>query len=160
MASPGRKALRARRGRRVCKGCPDRKALKGRAGPPVRRDRRASQDPRANADRKALQASLDPRDRKGRRALPARPDLQDRTAQGEKGPVGERGAPGAAGAPGLQIGQVRQDCTNGSNCTVTCNAGEIALNAVCPGGTPALRSPTLVSCGSANAAPMIALCAH
>ena len=68
-----------------------------------------------------------------------------------------KGEPGAAG---VQIRQVRQDCTNGTDCEVTCNDGEIALNAVCPGGTAALRSQRLISCGAANAAPMIALCAH
>jgi len=60
----------------------------------------------------------------------------------------------------LQIRQVRRDCTAGTDCAVTCNDGEIALNAVCPGGTAALRSATLVSCGPGNAAPMTAYCAH
>jgi hypothetical protein len=91
----------------------------------------------------------------------------EKGAQGEKGVPGEQGAPGIAGAkgepaaPGMQIRQVRQDCTNGTDCAVSCNDGEIALNAMCPGGTAAaLESPRLISCGTSNAAPMIALCAH
>ena len=92
--------------------------------------------------------------------------------QGEKGPAGAPGAPGTAGvagaagakgepgAAGLQIRQVRQDCTNGTDCEITCNDGEIALNAVCASGAATLRSQRLISCGTANAAPMTALCAH
>jgi hypothetical protein len=70
------------------------------------------------------------------------------------------GPKGDAGAPGLQVRLVRQDCTNGGDCTVACEDGEIALNAVCPAGPAALKSERLISCGSANAAPMIAFCAH
>jgi hypothetical protein len=55
---------------------------------------------------------------------------------------------------------VRQDCTNGIDCEITCNDGEIALNAVCASGVATLRSQRLISCGAGNAAPMIALCAH
>jgi hypothetical protein len=87
----------------------------------------------------------------------------DTGAQGEKGIPGEAGVAGAKGepsTPGLQIRQVRQDCTNGTDCAVTCNDSEIALTAVCAGGTAALHSLHLVSCGTANTAPMIALCAH
>jgi hypothetical protein len=92
--------------------------------------------------------------------------------QGEKGPPGQPGAQGAVGVAGtagakgepgvagMQIRQVRQDCSNGTDCEVTCNDGEFALTAVCPGGNAALRSLRLISCGAANAAPMIALCAH
>jgi hypothetical protein len=80
---------------------------------------------------------------------------------GERGEAGVAGAKGEPGAPGLQIRQVRQDCANGADCAVNCNDSEIALTAVCPGGTAAaLQSLRLVSCGAANAAPMIALCAH
>ena len=71
------------------------------------------------------------------------------------------GTNGEPSAPGMQIRQVRQDCTNGTDCAVTCNDGEIALNAMCPGGTAAaLESVRLISCGASNAAPMIALCVH
>jgi hypothetical protein len=64
------------------------------------------------------------------------------------------------GVAALQVRHVRQDCTNGSDCTVACADGEIALNAVCPAGPAALRDERQISCGSANAAPMIAFCAH
>jgi hypothetical protein len=58
------------------------------------------------------------------------------------------------------VRQVRQDCANGSDCTVACDDGEIALNAVCAVGPAALKSERLISCGSDNAAPMIAFCAR
>jgi len=93
-----------------------------------------------------------------------------RGPQGEQGAQGEKGARGVAGvagakgepgAPGLQIRQVRRDCTNGTDCAVTCSDSEIALTAVCPGGTAAaLESLRLISCGADKAAPMIAVCAH
>ena len=70
------------------------------------------------------------------------------------------GPKGEPGAPGLQVRQVRQDCTSGSDCTIACEDSEIALNAVCAAGPAVLRSERLISCGSANAAPMIAFCAH
>jgi hypothetical protein len=77
--------------------------------------------------------------------------------RGEAGPAGAKGDPGAAG---LQVRQVRQECADGEDCAVTCNDGEIALNAVCPGGPATLRSLRLVTCGTANAAPMTAFCGH
>jgi hypothetical protein len=86
--------------------------------------------------------------------------------QGPSGPPGERGEPGVVGAkgdsgvPGLQIRQVRQDCADGQDCAVTCEDGEMALNAVCPGGPAMLRSLRLVTCGSGNGTPMTAFCAR
>jgi hypothetical protein len=80
--------------------------------------------------------------------------------RGEAGPAGPKGEPGAQGLAGLQVRQVRQDCTNGSDCMVACADGEIAINAVCPAGAAALRDERQISCGSANAAPMIAFCAR
>lgn len=77
--------------------------------------------------------------------------------RGEAGPVGPKGAPGA---PALQVRQVRQDCTNGSDCLVACADGEIALNAVCAGGPAVLKDERQITCGAANATPMIAFCAH
>jgi hypothetical protein len=67
---------------------------------------------------------------------------------------------GVQGVAALQVRQVRQDCTNGSDCMVACADGEIALNAVCPAGPAALRDERQISCGSANATPMIAFCAR
>jgi hypothetical protein len=83
---------------------------------------------------------------------------------GPRGPQGDRGEPGVVGAkgepgtPGLQVRRVRQDCTDGHDCTVTCDDGEIALNAVCPAGPAMLKDERLVSCGSGNPAPMVAYC--
>jgi len=83
---------------------------------------------------------------------------------GPAGPTGERGEAGAAGpkgeagasrVAGLQIREVRQDCTNGSDCAVACDDGE-----VCAAGPAVLRTGRQISCGSGSAAPMIAFCAR
>jgi hypothetical protein len=55
---------------------------------------------------------------------------------------------------------VRQDCTDGQDCAVSCADNEVALNAVCAAGPASLRSARLVSCGSGNPRPMIAFCVH
>jgi hypothetical protein len=55
---------------------------------------------------------------------------------------------------------VRQDCASGSDCTVACADGEIALNAVCPAGPAVLKDKRQITCGSASAAPMTAFCVH
>jgi hypothetical protein len=41
-----------------------------------------------------------------------------------------------------------QDCANGQDCTITCDDGEIALNAVGAAGPAALRAARLISCGT------------
>ena len=79
---------------------------------------------------------------------------------GPAGPKGDTGPKGEAATASLRVRQVRQDCTSGQNCTVTCDDGEIALNAVCAAGAARLQSDRLISCGADNAAPMIAFCAR
>lgn len=79
---------------------------------------------------------------------------------GERGEAGSAGPKGEPGAPALQIRQVRHGCTSGSDCAVACADGEIAPNAVCATGPATLRDEGEISCGSANAAPMIAFCSH
>jgi hypothetical protein len=93
-------------------------------------------------------------------------------AKGDVGPKGEAGAKGDAGltgsvgpkgepgAAGPRIRQVRQDCASGQACSVTCDDGEIALNAVCASGAARLQSERQISCGSESAAPMTAFCAR
>jgi hypothetical protein len=91
---------------------------------------------------------------------------------GPAGPPGATGAQGAAGAPGIagprgpkgdpgtQIRQVRQDCAEDRECAVTCADDEVALNAFCPKRAPAvMTSLHEISCGIANQAAMVAICA-
>jgi hypothetical protein len=82
----------------------------------------------------------------------------DAGLKGDVGSKGDAGSKGEPGAPGLHIRQVRQDCTGGQTCAVTCDDGEIALNAVCAAGAARLQSERVIACGSDNAAPMVAFC--
>ena len=79
--------------------------------------------------------------------------------QGPKGDAGVAGPAGPKGDPGFALRQVSQACTNGKDCAVTCNDGEVALNAFCPGGAAKLTSARAVSCGSTNDKAMVAYCA-
>lgn len=83
---------------------------------------------------------------------------------GPAGPHGETGAPGPrgeAGPPGgVQIRRVRQPCSAGQICAVSCEANETALNALCPKQAPAtLTSERSISCGIGNSDAMVAFCA-
>lgn len=79
--------------------------------------------------------------------------------QGPKGDAGVAGPAGPKGSPGLALRQVSQACDNGKDCAVTCNDGEVALNAYCPGGAAKLTSVRAVSCGTGNDKAMVAFCA-
>ena len=83
--------------------------------------------------------------------------------QGPPGPAGPRGEAGAraeTGAAGVQIRRVRQACSAGQICAVTCEANETALNASCPKQAPAtLTGDRNVSCGIGNSDAMVAYCA-
>jgi hypothetical protein len=83
--------------------------------------------------------------------------------QGPASPRGEAGPPGPrgeAGAPGLQIRRVRQACSAGQICAVSCDQNETALNAFCPKQAPAtLTGDRVVSCGIGNSDAMVAYCA-
>jgi hypothetical protein len=83
--------------------------------------------------------------------------------QGPAGPRGEAGPPGSrgeAGVAGLQIRRVRQACSAGQICAVTCDQNETALNAICPKQAPAtLTGDRNVSCGIGNSDAMVAYCA-
>lgn len=83
---------------------------------------------------------------------------------GPAGPRGEAGAPGPrgeAGPPGgVQIRRVRQPCSAGQICAVSCEGNETALNALCPKQAPAtLTSERSISCGIGNSDAMVAFCA-
>ena len=82
--------------------------------------------------------------------------------QGPAGPRGEAGPPGPrgeAGGSGLQIRHVRQACSAGQICAVTCDQNETALNAICPKQAPAtLTGDRNVSCGIGNSDAMVAYC--
>jgi len=87
-------------------------------------------------------------------------------AQGPQGPAGPRGEAGPtgprgeAGVAGLEIRRVRQACSAGQICAVTCDQNETALNAVCPKQAPAtLTGDRSVSCGIGNSDAMVAYCA-
>jgi hypothetical protein len=83
--------------------------------------------------------------------------------QGPAGPRGEAGLPGPRGEAGvasLQIRRVRQTCSAGQICAVTCDQNETALNASCPKQAPAtLTGDRNVSCGIGNSDAMVAYCA-
>ena len=94
---------------------------------------------------------------------------------GPPGPAGPQGIAGPAGSPGAassqgpkgdpdasatRIRQVRQDCSEDRECTVTCADDEIAVNAFCPKrGVAIMTSLREISCGTANPSAMVALCA-
>jgi Collagen triple helix repeat (20 copies) len=80
--------------------------------------------------------------------------------QGPAGPRGEAGPPGPRGEAALEIRRVRQACSAGQICAVTCDQNETALNAVCPKQAPAtLTGDRSVSCGIGNSDAMVAYCA-
>jgi hypothetical protein len=79
-------------------------------------------------------------------------------ARGDAGPPGPRGETGGGG--GSPIRRVRQACSAGQICAVTCDQNEIALNAICPKQAPAtLTGDRNVSCGIGNSDGMVAYCA-
>jgi hypothetical protein len=81
-------------------------------------------------------------------------------AQGLAGLLGPMGPLGPKGDAGAQIRQVRQDCTQERECAVTCGDDEIAINAFCPKRAPAMMTSLReISCGTANQAAMVAICA-
>jgi hypothetical protein len=60
-----------------------------------------------------------------------------------------------------QIRRVSQACASDNDCVVTCNDGEVAINAFCPKKTPAmLTGERDVSCGAGNQGNMIGYCAR
>jgi hypothetical protein len=60
-----------------------------------------------------------------------------------------------------QIRRVNQTCGTDEACTVTCNEGETAINAVCPNKSPAaLTGESGISCGTGNQGKMIGYCAR
>jgi hypothetical protein len=78
--------------------------------------------------------------------------------KGDAGPVGPAGPPGPTGATGLH--PLRQVCSAGSNCDLTCDPGEKLISATCPGGTVAItRNADIESASCSNSpGPALALC--
>jgi Collagen triple helix repeat (20 copies) len=76
--------------------------------------------------------------------------------RGDAGPPGPRGEAGTAAG---QIRRVRQACSAGQICAVSCDQNETALNALCPKQAPAtLTGDRSVSCGIGNSDAMVAYC--
>ena len=93
-----------------------------------------------------------------------------RGERGEAGPPGPQGLQGFRGEPGpkgeagpamSQIRRVSRACLADQDCTVSCQTGEAAINALCPKKAAAtLTSETDVSCGTDNEGAMTAYCAR
>lgn len=81
-----------------------------------------------------------------------------RGERGEPGLVGAKGEPGLTGA-GVALRRISRDCKENEVCTLACDEGETALNAVCPGGTAMLTDPRTVTCSNRPAASVMAFCA-
>jgi hypothetical protein len=59
------------------------------------------------------------------------------------------------------VRRVSQSCAPDTDCAVTCNQGEVAINALCPKRAAAtLTGETAVSCGTGNEGTMIGYCAR
>jgi hypothetical protein len=59
------------------------------------------------------------------------------------------------------VRRVSRACSADQTCSVICNDGEFAINALCPKRTTAtLTAETEVSCGSGNEGTMVAYCAR
>jgi hypothetical protein len=79
-------------------------------------------------------------------------------AKGEAGPGGPPGPPGPVGATGLHA--LRQNCSVGSQCDLTCAPGEKLVSATCPGGSLRIsRNADIESAACSNSpGPALALC--
>jgi collagen triple helix repeat protein len=129
--------------------------LQGPAGPQGAPGAQGSGGPQGPAGPRGEAGLAGPRGPQGVQGTPG--------VQGPAGPRGEAGPPGPrgeAGVAGLEIRRVRQACSAGQICAVTCDQNETALNAVCPKQAPAtLTGDRSVSCGIGNSDAMVAYCA-
>jgi hypothetical protein len=80
--------------------------------------------------------------------------------RGETGAIGPRGEGGLVGAPGVALRTITKDCKEGEACSLTCQDNEVALAAVCPGGSAALDNPRTITCSNRPAATVTAFCAR
>jgi hypothetical protein len=61
----------------------------------------------------------------------------------------------------MQVRRVSQPCTADKSCVVTCDQGEVAINAFCPKKEPAaITGEREVFCGPGNDGAMIGYCAR
>ena len=148
-------------------GAPGPQGLQGAQGPAGPQGPAGAQGPQGPQGAAGVAGAIGPRGETGPAGAKGDTGLKgdagpkgDAGAKGDAGPKGDAGLKGDPGAPGLRIRQVRQDCSNGQDCAITCDEGEIALNAVCTAGAAHLASERQVSCGTSNATPMIAFCAR
>lgn len=79
--------------------------------------------------------------------------------KGDPGPKGDKGDPGAAGDNKLRVIALGADACSAGGCTVTCEATEVVVSAVCVADSP--LQPTIdvssAKCGAAKT--MNAICA-
>jgi hypothetical protein len=80
--------------------------------------------------------------------------------QGPKGERGEGGLVGAKGEPGYSLRPISRECRESEVCALTCQEGEVALAAVCPGGSAALTDARTIQCSNRPTATVTAFCAR
>jgi hypothetical protein len=150
-------ALAGARGEAGPAGAAGPQGLQGQPGPQGPPGVQGSEGPQGPAGPRGEAGSAGPQGPQGARGSegPLGP-------QGPAGPRGEAGPPGPrgeAGGQGVQIRHVRQACSAGQICAVTCDQNETALNAICPKQAPAtLTGDRNVSCGIGNSDAMVAYC--
>jgi hypothetical protein len=79
---------------------------------------------------------------------------------GPKGDRGEGGLVGAKGEPGFSLRPITRECREGEVCALACAEGEVALAAVCPGGSAALTDARTIQCSNRPTATVTAFCAR
>ncbi|MDQ2084300.1 collagen-like protein [Xanthobacteraceae bacterium Astr-EGSB] len=79
---------------------------------------------------------------------------------GPKGDRGEGGLVGAKGEPGFSLRPITRECVEGEVCALACQEGEVALAAVCPGGSAALTDARTIQCSNRPTATVTAFCAR
>jgi hypothetical protein len=80
--------------------------------------------------------------------------------QGPRGERGEGGLVGAKGEPGFSLRPITRECVESEVCALACQEGEVALAAVCPGGSAALTDARTIVCSNRPAATVTAFCAR
>jgi hypothetical protein len=79
-------------------------------------------------------------------------------AKGDTGSIGPAGPVGPAGSSGLHA--LRQNCSSGNNCDLTCSPSEKLISVTCPGGTIQItRNADIEAASCSNSpGPALALC--
>jgi hypothetical protein len=79
---------------------------------------------------------------------------------GPKGDRGEGGLVGAKGEPGSSLRPITRECGESEACALACAEGEVALAAVCPGGSASLTDARTIQCSNRPVATVTAFCAR